>query len=203
MDHWALSGGWDFGLFVSTFLLIFLAELPDKTALATVLMATRSHPLAVFLGVAGAFVIQTAVAVLFGSTLNLLPPSLIHLLAALMFLVFAAVSWVQSNRPPEKESLKSSGKNKKFWKTVFSAFLVIFIAEWGDLTQLATCALVAKYGNPWTIFFAALLGLWSMTALAILLGNRAKNLINPKLLQRAAAVAFALVGIYMLWTLKN
>jgi putative Ca2+/H+ antiporter (TMEM165/GDT1 family) len=192
------GGGLDLNLFASTFLLIFLAELPDKTALATILMATRSNPLAVFLGVAGAFVIQTLVAVLFGSALSLLPPFVIHTLAGLMFLVFAVVSWVQSNQVHPEESQKNPGKKESFWKVVVSAFLVIFIAEWGDLTQLATCALVAKYSRPWTIFFAALLGLWSTTALAVLFGNRAKKFINPRLLQRIASVAFALVGCYML-----
>jgi putative Ca2+/H+ antiporter (TMEM165/GDT1 family) len=198
MGHWSSGGAFDLNLFVSTFLLIFLAELPDKTALATILMATRSHPLAVFLGVAGAFVIQTLIAVLFGSTLNLLPPLVIHTLAGLMFLVFAVMSWIQSNQTQPEESPEKMGKNKSFWKIIASSFLVIFIAEWGDLTQLATCAFVAKYNHPWTIFFAAILGLWSTTALAVLFGNRAKKFINPRLLQRIASVAFALVGCYML-----
>ncbi len=193
----------DWNLFVSTFFIIGLAELPDKTALATVLMASRHHPAAVFLGVAGAFLVQTLVAVLFGNVLNLLPHWIVQLLAALMFLGFAAVSWIQSTKPEEKLRGASATKAQSFYKTIASAFLVIFIAEWGDLTQLATCALVAKTHQTLTIFLAAVSGLWAATALTVWLGLRAKNFIKPKPLQRAAAAVFALVGLYMLWRLKT
>ena len=76
--------------------------------------------------------------------------------------------------------------------------MVIFIAEWGDLTQLASATLVAKTHQAFTVFIASTLALWSTTALAILIGHHAKKLINPRLLQIIAAVAFALVGILLL-----
>ena len=129
MDFPGLSQTIDWNLFVSTFFIIGLAELPDKTALATVLMASRHHPAGVFLGVAGAFLVQTLVAVLFGNVLTLLPHWIVQLLAALMFLGFAAVSWIQSTKPEEKVKGASKLKTKYFYKTIGSAFLVIFIAE--------------------------------------------------------------------------
>jgi Ca2+/H+ antiporter, TMEM165/GDT1 family len=203
MDFAGLFQPINWNLFVSTFFLIALAELPDKTALATILMASRHHPVGVFLGVAGAFFVQTVVAVVFGSALNLLPHWVVQLLAAVMFLGFAAVSWIQSMKPEEKMAGDSKPKGLPFWKTVGSAFLVIFIAEWGDLTQLATCALVAKTHQILTIFLAALAGLWTTTAVTVWLGLRAKKFIKPKPLQRIAAVVFALVGLYMLWRLNG
>jgi Ca2+/H+ antiporter, TMEM165/GDT1 family len=80
---------------------------------------------------------------------------------------------------------------------------VIFLAEWGDFTQLATAALEAKYRSPLTILLAAVLALWCVTALAIMLGHRLKQLIRPALLQKIAALAFALVGIVLVLGLRR
>src|ERR1700677_1992667 len=85
----------DLTLFISTFALIFVAELPDKTAIAALVLATRNNPWAVFIGSALAFVIQSMVAVLFGSLFGLLPPHLIHIASGLLFLVFAVMMWLR------------------------------------------------------------------------------------------------------------
>jgi putative Ca2+/H+ antiporter (TMEM165/GDT1 family) len=186
---------WDPRLFVSTFSLIFIAELPDKTAFATLLMATRKNPFAIFIGVAAAFVIQSFVAVSFGSLLSLLPHSIVRIAAGLMFFVFA---WMMWRRKDEKEEdVADDGKNA-FLKTIWSSFIVIFVAEWGDLTQLATATLSAQYRNPLTLFTSATLALWTVTAIAVLVGNRAKHMIKPGPLNKIASVAFVLVGLYML-----
>ena len=76
--------------------------------------------------------------------------------------------------------------------------MVIFIAEWGDLTQLASATLVAKTHQPLTIFLSATLALWSTSAVAIAIGHHAKKFIQPRLLQNIAAMAFAIVGILLL-----
>ncbi|HYR43425.1 MAG TPA: TMEM165/GDT1 family protein, partial [Terriglobia bacterium] len=83
-----------------------------------------------------------------------------------------------------------------------SAFTVIFIAEWGDLTQLATAALAAKYAAPVTIFISATLALWAVTGLGVVVGHTAKRALQPKLLQQIASVIFALVGIALLMTAR-
>ena len=124
----ALFQSIDWNLFVSTFFIIGLAELPDKTALATVLMASRHHPAGVFLGVAGAFLVQTLVAVLFGNVLNLLPHWIVQLLAALMFLGFAAVSWIQSTKPEEKVKGASNLKAQSFYKKCHNSLEEVFQA---------------------------------------------------------------------------
>ena len=183
----------DLTLFISTFALIFVAELPDKTAIAALVLATRNNPWAVFIGSALAFLVQSMVAVLFGSLFGLLPPRVIHIGSGLLFLVFAVMMWTR--RQEEKEASKES---LPFGKVVWTSFMVIFIAEWGDLTQLASATLVAKTRQPFTIFIAATLALWTTTAIAISIGHHAKKLINPRLLQTIAAVAFAIVGILLL-----
>jgi putative Ca2+/H+ antiporter (TMEM165/GDT1 family) len=185
-------------LFVSTFALIFVAELPDKTALAVLIMATRNHPVATFLGVALAFLVQTVIAVCFGRFFGLLPEHWVHLASGVLFLGFAGYAFIAREEAPEEAS-KPISTDSAFARVVLSAFVVIFIAEWGDLTQLATATLVAKYPHGiFTLFWAALLALWAVSAVAIVIGRHAKDRLNPVWLNRAASAAFALVGILIL-----
>jgi putative Ca2+/H+ antiporter (TMEM165/GDT1 family) len=186
----------DWNLFLSTFVLIFLAELPDKTTFAILLMATRRQPWAVFIGVAIAFIIQSAVAVVFGSFLNSLPHKWVSVGTATLFFIFAFLMWRKDDSEDEKVHLDK--KKVSFAASVWSCFLIIFIAEWGDLTQLASAALTAEHQKPLTIFLASTLALWTVTAIAILVGNKAKKLINPVVLHKVAAVAFVVVGIVLL-----
>jgi putative Ca2+/H+ antiporter (TMEM165/GDT1 family) len=187
----------DWKLFVSTFTLIFIAELPDKTAFATLLMATRGGPWPIFVGACAAFFIQSLVAVTFGGAFSLLPEKWVHLGAGLLFIAFA---WAALRRKSDDEdSEKFEGLARRdFWRVAWSSFLVIFIAEWGDLTQLATASLEAHYRNPLTIFTAATLALWTVTALAIIIGRHAQKVFHPVLLNRLAACAFIAVGGYFI-----
>ncbi len=193
MNFASLLQHWDWALFSSTFVLIFVAELPDKTAIAALVLATRNNPWAVFIGSALAFLIQSLVAVVFGSFFGLLPPHLIHIGSGLLFLIFAVLMWFRKQE--EKETTK---EHLSFMKVVWTSFMVIFIAEWGDLTQLASATLVAKTHQPFTIFLSATLALWTTTAIAILLGHHAKKWIKPRLLQKVAAIAFGIVGALLL-----
>lgn len=186
----------ELSLFVSTFALIFVAELPDKTAFAALFLATCHDPFAVFLGAAAAFVIQNVVAVACGSLFSLLPSQWVHLTAGILFLVFAVMMWRRQDSGTEKPDC--APKTAWFSQSVGTAFMTIFIAEWGDLTQLATAALVAKEQSPFTIFTAATLALWSVTAIGVIVGSQMKDRLQPQLLQRVAASAFAVVGIGML-----
>ena len=189
-----LFPGVDWTLFFSTFILVFLAELPDKTAVAIVVLASRHHPFAVFTGVALAFVFQNIIAVLFGSVFGLLPAHVVHVASGILFLVFAVMMWFKRE---EGDKVKALSK-VSFLKAAWTSFLVVFIAEWGDLTQLAAATLVAKYRQPLTIFIAATLALWSTTAIGVAVGYHAKKVIRPHILQNIAAVAFAVVGILLL-----
>ena len=183
-------------LFLSTYGLVFLAELPDKTALATLLMASRWRPWAVFWGVAAAFVVQSAVAVTFGKLISLLPARPVHITVALLFLGFAVWMWISHDEEPE-EGQKPPPLS--FGRTIWASFSIIFLAEWGDLTQLATAALVARYGNPWIILLAATTALWTVTALFVFIGQALSGRLHPKIIQRVGAILFAVLGLYMLW----
>ena len=180
--------GWP--LFLSVFGVVFLAELPDKTALATLVLATRGRPLAVLLGSALALTIQSAVAVAAGSLVALLPERPVHVCAGGLFLVSAVLMWRREDDDDEAKAAADGG----FLRATASAFAVIFVAEWGDLTQLATAALAARYRSPLIVFAAATAALWAVTAIAVVVGHHAGRLLDPKLTKRIAAVLFAVVG---------
>lgn len=197
----------DWSLFLSSFTLVFLAELPDKTALATVMMSARGRKGAIFLGAAAAFVVQTLVAVAFGGLIGAIPSRWVHLAAGVAFLVFAALLWgggkprlksgarSHARMPREFERMTVSGS---FPGEAVKAFGVIFIAEWGDLTQWTSASLVARTHQPVTIFTASVLALWAVAALAITVGQSLGRWIRPRVLERTGAVIFILVGFYFM-----
>jgi Ca2+/H+ antiporter, TMEM165/GDT1 family len=190
--------GLDVRLLASTFALIFVAELPDKTAFATVLLAAHYRPRAVFVGAASAFTIQSVVAVCFGAALGFLPGRDVQIGAGVLFLILAIAMWLRHEVSAEALDGGRDIERGNFARTAWASFLVIFIAEWGDLTQIATAALAAKYRSPFTIFTGATLALWAVTAIAIVIGRSAKGMIGPVALQRIAALAFLLVGTILL-----
>ena len=181
-------------LFLSVFGVIFVAELPDKTALAALVLATRHKPLPVFLGAAAALTVQSAVAVGAGQLISLLPSRIVHIVAGVVFLISAVFMWLRKEDAKEEDASKRAAR-ESFWRVTWSSFLVVFIAEWGDLTQIATAALAARYGAPLTVFVASSLALWAVAAIAVFIGNRARNLLDPILTQKIAAALFALIGV--------
>jgi len=188
----------DLNLFLSTFALIFVAELPDKTSVTILLLATYHHPIAVFLGASSAFMVQSLVAVIFGSLISHLDSRLVHISAGILFIVFAIIMWRKKYSSPEEIEFDQQQKVANFIKSTTTVFITLFIAEWGDLTQLATATIAAKYNSPLTIFLAATTALVSVTAVSVIVGNKTKNFVNPQLLQKTAACAFGLVGIGLL-----
>jgi putative Ca2+/H+ antiporter (TMEM165/GDT1 family) len=182
-----------FQLFLSVFGVIFVAELPDKTALAALVLATRHRALPVFLGAAGALAVQSLIAVVAGQLLALLPARPVHVFAGALFLVSAVVMWRQKEDGDEAPA-KDDQRAQSFGRVLWMVFTVVFIAEWGDLTQLATGALAARYQSPFVVFAAATLALWAVAGIAVVAGNRAGKLLDPNVTKRVAAVVFAGIG---------
>jgi putative Ca2+/H+ antiporter (TMEM165/GDT1 family) len=178
---------------LSVYGLIFIAELPDKTALATLVLATRHRPLPVFVGAAAALAIQSLVAVGAGQLIALLPPRIVHVAAGIVFIGSAIAMWFQHEEADEGKD--DDGPAVSFWKAAWISFAVLFAAEWGDLTQLATAALAARYRAPIAVFAGATAALWSVVAIAAVAGNRVSKVLSPRTTMRIAAVLFALVGV--------
>jgi putative Ca2+/H+ antiporter (TMEM165/GDT1 family) len=189
----------DLGMFSTVFAVIFVAELPDKTAVAALLLATRYKPLPVFLGAALALTVQSGVAVAAGGLLSLLPARPVHIGAGVVLLVSAVVMWRRKQEDPtELGTVKSEKPKPSFLRALVSTFSLIFVAEWGDLTQLGTAALAARYRSPLTVFCAATLALWVVAGLAVLVGNRAGALMDPDVTKRVAAVVFVVLGVALI-----
>jgi Ca2+/H+ antiporter, TMEM165/GDT1 family len=182
-------------LFASIFAVIFVAELPDKTALASLVLTTRHRPLPVLLGAAAALAIQSLVAVLAGSLLALLPARAVHIGSGVLFLVSAVVMW---RKHDEEAAVGKDEGQVGLWKAFTMSFMVVFVAEWGDLTQIATASFAARYKQPVLVFGAATAALWAVATVAVIAGNRAGHLLNPRVTQRIAAGLFALVGVLLI-----
>jgi putative Ca2+/H+ antiporter (TMEM165/GDT1 family) len=177
---------------LSVFGVIFVAELPDKTALAALVLASRHRPAPVWAGASLALTVQSLVAVAAGSLFALLPARAVHIGSGVAFLVSAIFMW---RRHDEADVSKDKDGARGFWKTLGTTFAIVFIAEWGDLTQVGTAALAAHYHAPVAVFVGSTAALWAVAGIAVFVGNRAGKLLDPNRTKRIAAVVFALVGV--------
>jgi Ca2+/H+ antiporter, TMEM165/GDT1 family len=188
-----------FHLLLSVFGVIFIAELPDKTALAALVLATHLEALPVFIGAALALAVQSMVAVAAGNLLSFLPSRAVHLGAGSLFLVSSVLMWRRCDDPgAEQSTTAGSDRRPAFRRAVATVFGIVFIAEWGDLTQIGTAALAAHYRAPVTVFVGATLGLWAALALVVFVGNRAAKYLDPDRTKKIAAVVFAVIGFLLL-----
>jgi Ca2+/H+ antiporter, TMEM165/GDT1 family len=159
---------------VQAFVTVFPAELPDKTMIATVVLVTRyRRPLWVWLGGVSAFTLHVLVAVAAGSAISLLPDTPVKLVVAFLFAV-GAVLLLRAARTQDDEfvAADASPASATIHGTVLGSFALILLAEWGDLTQLATASLAAKSGEPASTGVGALLALAAVAAIAVTFGRQ-------------------------------
>jgi putative Ca2+/H+ antiporter (TMEM165/GDT1 family) len=167
----------DFVVMAIAFGAIFVVELPDKTFIAALVLSTRYRPLAVWLGVGAAFAVQTGVAVTAGALATLLPDVLIKSVAIAIFLIGAFVLFRTApgadaeEKEQEEEYASKATEPKTFLRAAVASFLVLFAAEWGDLSQLLTISLVAKYHEHLSVFLGAWAALLTVSGLAVLAGR--------------------------------
>ena len=181
-------------IFATVLGVIFIAELPDKTAVATLVLATRYRAWPVFTGTALALVLQSLIAVAAGGLLALLPARPVHVAAGLLFVVSAVFMWRAAAGPDEEVDVGDTPPTHSFKAAFVKSFVVVFLAELGDLTQLGTAALAARFRAPLTVFTSSAAALVAVAAIAVFLGNRLGRWINPHVVGRIAAVIFGLLG---------
>ena len=181
---------------LTVFVLVFLAELPDKTALASLVLGTRYRPIYVFTGAASAFVVHVCLAIAAGSLLTLLPHRVLEGVVAALFLM-GAILMLRGRPEEEEEDLDiKEGTEPTFFRVSSTAFLVILVAEFGDLTQILTANLAAKYHDPLSVGIGAVLGLWAVAGLAIVGGRGLLRVVPLTVITRIAAVIMlVLAGI--------
>jgi putative Ca2+/H+ antiporter (TMEM165/GDT1 family) len=180
----------------TAFILVLPVELPDKTLFASLVLATRFPPLPVFVGVGVAFGVQVAIAVTAGSLLSLLPDALVSGVVALLFVVGAVVLWRSANSGPEDEDLEETKQATSFFRVAAISFGVLFAAEWGDLSQLATAGLAARYDEPLSVFIGAWAALLVVSGLAVFLGKKLADRLPIALIRRVAACLFLVFAVF-------
>lgn len=182
-----------FTVMAITFGVVFLAELPDKTALAGLMLGTRYRASYVFAGVAAAFAVHVALAVAAGSVLTLLPHRLVQAVVGVLFLAGALMLLLKKDDGDE-ENIKAPA-DQSFWKVSGAGFMLILVAEFGDLTQIMTANLAARYDNPVSVGVGAVLALWAVAAIGILGGRTLMKYVPLRLITKvAAALMFALAA---------
>ncbi|MBO1285690.1 TMEM165/GDT1 family protein [Streptomyces sampsonii] len=180
---------------VTAFGLIFLAELPDKTMFASLAMGTRMRPLYVWFGTSTAFLVHVAIAVGAGGLIGLLPDWIVRLVSALLF-AFGAFMLLRGGDDDEDE--EGAAKTVTgFWPVYTTAFMAVFISEWGDLTQITTANLAATNGTLSTAIGAAA-ALMSVSALALLAGRFIAQRVPLKTVQRIGGLCMAGLAIWSL-----
>ncbi len=183
---------------LTAFATVFPAELPDKTMVATLVLSSRfRRPFVTWVGVCAAFVVHVVVAVTAGSLIGKLDPKIVSAITSLIFL-FGSVSLFRESR--KAAEAEQSGEvlevQTKTLRVLSTSFLAILVAEWGDLTQLATAGLAAKRHDPYGVGLGALLALWSVAAIAAIAGRSVLRVLPISLVQRIAAALFFGLAIW-------
>lgn len=185
---------------VQAFVTVFPAELPDKTMVATVVLVTRyRRPGWVWLGTVAAFAVHVLVAVAAGSAISLLPDTPVKLVVAALFAV-GAVVLLRAARGHSDEPLTddASPALTTIHGTVLGSFALIALAEWGDLTQLATASLAAKSGEPVSTGVGALLALAAVAAIAAAFGRQLVARVPLHKINYVGAAVFAALAVLTL-----
>ena len=175
---------------------VFLAELPDKTALAGLVLGTRYRASYVFAGVAAAFALHVTLAVAAGSVLTLLPQRIVHAVTGVLFLAGAATLLLKKDE--DDEEIRKP-RDQSFWKVAGAGFMLILVAEFGDLTQIMTANLAARYDDPLSVALGAVLALWTVAGMGIVGGRALMKRVPLWLITRIAALLMATLGVWSLW----
>jgi Ca2+/H+ antiporter, TMEM165/GDT1 family len=181
--------------------LILVAELPDKTMIATLIMGSRYRPVLVWVGATSAFLIHVVIAVAVGQLLQLLPHRWIEAITALLFAAGAAYLLFVPEKEEESEGEEEAARANSQLKTVGAAFAVIFIGEFGDLTQILTANLAAKYHQPAAVFIGAFAALTTVAALGAFGGRALLRYLPLAVIRKVGGVLLAGFAIYSLVTL--
>jgi putative Ca2+/H+ antiporter (TMEM165/GDT1 family) len=184
----------------TVFALIIPAELPDKTFVATLVLATRFRALPVLIGSILGFAVQAAIAVAAGSAVAQLPKTPVKAVSAAIFaigavLMLRAVGDPAAEEREVNEELADTPAEPSFARVLITSFVVLFLAEWGDLTQLLTASLSAKYNQPFAVFVGSFAGLSAVAGLGVTGGKALLRVMPLQWIRRIAAVAFGSIAV--------
>jgi Ca2+/H+ antiporter, TMEM165/GDT1 family len=174
---------------------VFVAELPDNSGLASFVLGTRYRPWWVLAGAAAAFAVHVVLAVTFGSLLGLLPHRIVQFAVAAVFLV-GAVLVLRADDDDDQALRKTSAAG--FWAVAATSFMVILLAELGDLSDIMIANLAARYHDPVPVAIGSVLALWAVTALAITGGQKLSQFLPVRWITRLAALVMVVLAGFTL-----
>jgi putative Ca2+/H+ antiporter (TMEM165/GDT1 family) len=188
----------DLAVVLTTFVVIFPAELPDKSLFASLVLGTRFRPLPVFCGVAAAFAVHVVIAVSVGSVFALLPERLVLFVVAALFAGGSALLLLGKEDEEDEVEATRPLADRRPLRVALASFGVVFLGEWGDITQITTANLAARYGDPVSVGLGALLALWSVSALALTVGRGLVARVPTRLVRRLTGVVLAVLAVVTL-----
>jgi Ca2+/H+ antiporter, TMEM165/GDT1 family len=189
----------DLTVSIAVFPVIFLGELPDKTMFASLVMATKGRPFPVWLGAAAAFAVHVTIATTVGVALfHVLPHQVLNSIVAAMFVAGAVLAWREALRPKQEDALVAR-EAASHRRTALTAFIVIFVAEWGDLTQILTANLAAHYHDALSVGLGALLALWAVAGLAVVSGQGLLRRVDVTVVRKVTAVVLLALAGWAAW----
>jgi Ca2+/H+ antiporter, TMEM165/GDT1 family len=187
----------DLAIVAAVFPAIFIGELPDKSMFASLVMASRGHPFSVWLGTALAFLVHVVIAVSIGVSLfRILPQEVVDVVVAVLFGVSAVVAFIAAFDAEERQ--QEIITEQRAHRVFVTAFLVIFLAEWGDLTQVLTANFAVRYGSGLSVAVGATLALWTVSALAVVGGHGVLARLPARGLRLATGSVLAVLSVLAL-----
>jgi len=173
---------------------IAVMEFGDKTQLGVLTLSARYKVRApIFLGAMAAFAIVCTLGVAIGEALlSVLPVWLLPKISGIAFITLGLL--MLSGLKKENESSIIGQRRGPFAST----FLMIFVSEFGDKTQIAMITLAAKFGSPLEVLGGALLALGAITAVGTLVGERIARIVPMSIIRKAAAAIFVAIGLLSL-----
>jgi len=183
--------------FLASFVLLFVAELGDKTQFITMSLASRLSAKAVAAGVLLASFALTTIAVVFGTALSSIAGQsiIVEIGAGLLFLAFGIASFVSTGDDDDGEIIRAAPGPGAVWM-VFAAF---FVAELGDKTQIATFTRASTSEYPLAVLVGATMGFAMSNLLGLVVGRAAAARLSARQLRALSGTIFILFGLSYLW----
>lgn len=173
---------------------VFVAELGDKTQLLAMSLAARYRPLPVLAGIAIAYGATNVVSVVVGGSLGAaLPTAALRLGGGSLFLVFAWLAW----RQKEVDDTGSPTPSVRPGAVVRSVAVAMFVAELGDKTMLTTATLAAQ-SSPILVWVGATVGILACGGVAVAIGRAISERLSTRTTRRLTVVLFAVFGVLLL-----
>jgi putative Ca2+/H+ antiporter (TMEM165/GDT1 family) len=179
---------------LSSFTLIALAEVGDKSQLVCMTLAARHRHWPVILGAATAFLVLNTLAVLFGAGVAAWVPE--RVTAGLVAVLFGAFGIHALRRQDDAESADVTERSGN--GIFFTTLLLIFVAEFGDKTQIAVAGLAGSFA-PLPVWLGASIALVMVSALGVWAGRTVLQRLPLLWLHRISGGVFLVFALLAAW----